>query len=258
VDSAAAAPLLLKHWQEGTRLAGLPPGLQPHSRQGAYDIAGQLGALKGSPVRGWKIAATSEAGQRHINVSGPLGGRIYADRLLGAGAIVPLGTNVMRVAEAEFAFTLGRDLPRRAAPYGREDVLDAVDGLCLSIEIPDSRYEDFTAVGADQLIADTACACWLVLSAPVAADWRGLDLAEHVVTGWRNGARVSSGFGKAALGDPILALQWMANEAASHCGGLRAGQFVTTGTCLKPFAIAPGDRIAADYGVLGRLDAAIA
>ena len=28
---------------------------------------------------------------------------------------------------------------------------------------------------------------------------------------------------------------------------------VSTGTCMKPLAIAPGDRVEADFGVLGRV-----
>jgi 2-keto-4-pentenoate hydratase len=36
---------------------------------------------------------------------------------------------------------------------------------------------------------------------------------------------------------------------------LRAGEIVTTGTCLVPLDIAPGDRVLMDFGVLGRVDA---
>ena len=64
--------------------------------------------------------------------------------------------------------------------------------------------------------------------------------------------------GKAALGDPRKALTWFVNEAATHCGGVQAGQFVTTGTCVIPYAIAPGDRIGVDYGALGTIEAEIA
>jgi 2-keto-4-pentenoate hydratase len=126
----------------------------------------------GSAIAGWKIAATSEAGQKHINVDGPIIGRILRSRLLSPGANVTLGDNIMRVAEAEFAFGFTQDLPARAAPYSEAEALAAVGSLHLSIEVPDSRYEDFTKVGAAQLIADTACACWLVLGPAVAMPWR--------------------------------------------------------------------------------------
>jgi 2-keto-4-pentenoate hydratase len=34
---------------------------------------------------------------------------------------------------------------------------------------------------------------------------------------------------------------------------LKAGQVVTTGTCVKPLAIAAGDRVEGDFGQLGRV-----
>ena len=72
---------------------------------------------------GWKIAATSDAGQKHIGVDGPLAGPLLANRVLENGATIPLDGNVMQVAEAEFAFRFRIGLPRRAHDYhaGRGD-----------------------------------------------------------------------------------------------------------------------------------------
>ena len=39
---------------------------------------------------GWKIAATSRAGQQHINVDGPLAGRLLADRAFESGCRIAL------------------------------------------------------------------------------------------------------------------------------------------------------------------------
>lgn len=257
-DLAAAAGLLLTQWTAATRVAELPAALRPTSRAEGYEAAAGVAERSGSSVAGWKIAATSEAGQKHINVDGPLAGRILRSKLLPPDAAVPLANNVMRVAEAEFAFGFARDLPPRATAYGLDEALDAVGSLHLSIEVPDSRYEDFTSVGAAQLIADTACACWLVLGPPLTDGWRDLDLSAHVVRGFVNGQLRSEGTGKAVLGGPLTALTWFVNEAARFCGGVKAGQFVTTGTCLVPMGIAPGDEVTADYGRLGSLSCRIA
>ena len=75
----------------------------------------------------------------------------------------------MRVAEAEFAFRMGVDLPPRPQPYSVDEVLAAVATLHPAIEVPDSRFDDFTIVGAPQLIADNACAHLFVLG-PAATD----------------------------------------------------------------------------------------
>lgn len=176
-----AARHLWTCWQEGARTAGLPDGCRPATREAAYRIATEVAILSKQDTVGWKIAATSEAGQKHINVDGPLAGRLLAKRVLAAGAAIPLGVNIMRVAEVEFAFRFGHSLPPRPAAYERSEVMAAVDGLHLSLEVPDSRYRDFTAVGAEQLIADTACACWLITAPSAYPEWRSIDLKRHRV-----------------------------------------------------------------------------
>ena len=253
----AAAGLLLGHWAETTRITALPEAFRPAMRQDGYAVAAAVARRSGSSVAGWKIAATSEAGQKHINVDGPLIGRILSTRLLTPGAVVTLGDNIMRVAEAEFAFGFARDLPPRGQPYSQAEALAAVGSLHLSNEVPDSRYQDFTKVGAAQLIADTACASWLVLGPSVEKPWRDIDLSAHAVKGFRNRQVVAEGTGKAVLGDPRKALTWFVNEAATCCGGVKAGQFVTTGTCVVPIAITPGDDVTIDYGALGTISCRI-
>jgi 2-keto-4-pentenoate hydratase len=252
-----AAELLLSNWAATTRITALPETCRPMTRQQGYEAAAAVARHSGSEVAGWKIAATSEAGQRHINVEGPIIGRILKRRLLPQGSSVALGDNIMRVAEAEFAFGFGKDLPPREMPYTMDESLDAVRSLHLSIEVPDSRFSDFTKVGAAQLIADTACASWLVLGPAITVPWRHIDLSAHIVKGLRNGTQVAEGTGKAVLGDPRKALTWFVNEAATYCGGVKAGQFVTTGTCIIPFGISPGDEVTIDYGELGTISASI-
>jgi 2-keto-4-pentenoate hydratase len=160
----------------------------------------------------------------------------------------------MKVAEAEFAFAMGRPLPKRDKIYGVAEVLDAVASLHPAIEVPDSRYQDFTRVGAEQLIADVACACWFVLGAAVRVDWRVRDLAMHGVTAYRNGAAAGKGSGANVLRDPRSALTWIANELSAYGDGLRAGDVVITGTCLTPVPVCAGDSVKAEFADFGALE----
>jgi 2-keto-4-pentenoate hydratase len=251
---AAAAAVLWRHWQNRTRIDELPPDCRPSDRAAGYSAQREIVKTAGQKVVGWKIAATSAAGQKHIGVDGPLAGPLLADRVLPNGACVPLDGNIMKVAEAEFAFTFGRALPRRAHPYSHEEVLAAVESLHPAIEVPDSRYNDFARVGAPQLIADTACACWFVLGQATTSDWRSRDLVSHVVTGYRNDQQTAVGSGANVLGDPRVALVWLVNELRVYGDGIAAGQFVTTGTCIPPVPIAPGDRVRTDFGEFGSVE----
>lgn len=103
------------------------------------------------------------------------------------GGRYQLGTNLMRVAELEFAFRMAVDLAPRARPYNEAEVLACVATLHHVIELPDCRYQDFEHVGASQLISDGACTDRFVLGPATDANWRGIDLAVHDVLGRLNG-----------------------------------------------------------------------
>ena len=249
---AEASKLLTNHWDRGAKLAMLPVALRPTTRRDGYAIQSRLDARSTSPLFGWKIAATSLNGQQHINVGGPLAGRILAERVAPDGGAVSLSGNLMRVAEAEFAFRFARDLTPSPRPYAVDEVLDAVATLHPAIELPDSRFADFVVAGESKQIADNACAHDFVLGEPTKADWRAIDLATHPVAIGLNGDR-HIGYGAAVLGDPRIALTWLVNELSGLDIAIKAGQVVTTGTCYLPLPIAPGDRFDADFGVLGQV-----
>jgi 2-keto-4-pentenoate hydratase len=249
-EIAAASRTISGHWRAGTKLATLEASQRPHGRKEGYAIQAEL--EKSGKLFGWKIAATSAAGQKHINVAGPMAGRILADTVIADGSTASMHGNEMRVAEPEFCFRMARDLPPGSSPYSVADVLDAVGTLHPAIEIPDSRFADFVGAGEAQLIADNACAHLFVLGAPTSADWRSRDLVEEkpVIT-LRDQTYV--GHGKNVLGDPRVALAWLVNELRELDITLRAGEVVTTGTCHPPLPIASGDRMEADFGVLGKV-----
>ena len=249
----AASRLLVSHWDNGTRLGAIPEVLRPQTRAEGYAVQSHVVDRSAAPLFGWKIAATSLAGQRHINVDGPMAGRLLAEKALAVGGTASLATSRMRVAEIEFAFRFGRELPPRAEPYGIAEVMDAVATLHPAIEIPDSRYDDFCAVGAPQLIADNACANLFVIGEASNDDWRDVDLAKHPVVGLVTGKSRHDGSGAAVLGDPRIALAWIANELSRLGIAMRPGQVVITGTCVTPISVEPGDEVTGDLGRFGRV-----
>lgn len=250
--AAGAAKTLLALWQSRGRCDALPADVRPASRSEGYAAQRALAALQGYAQFGWKIAATSVDGQRHIGVDGPLAGGLFADRVLSNGAAVTLDKNLMRVAEIEFAFRFARTLAPRAQPYTVDEVLDAVACVHPSIEVPDSRYEDFVTAGAPQLIADNACANLFVLG-PRADNWRGFDYVNEEIKVMLNGEPTGSGFGRNVLGDPCVGLTWLVNELSALGIACDQDQVVTTGTCRVPVTVKPGDRVDADFGVLGKV-----
>jgi 2-keto-4-pentenoate hydratase len=244
---AAASRTLNGHWRAGTKLGNLETAQRPLSREEGYAVQAEIERTSRHKLFGWKIAATSEAGQKHINVAGPMAGRILQETLIEDGGTAAMEGNEMRVAEPEFAFRMRIDLPPRPMEYSVGEVLAAVDTLHPAIEIPDSRFAEFVKAGEAQIIADNACAHLFVLGKAATANWRALDLVEEQpVISLR-------GHGRNVLGDPRVALAWLANELRGLGVTLKAGEVVTTGTCHPPLPIQSGDRMQADFGVLGKV-----
>jgi len=253
----SASQTLHDHWRAGTKLDAIDGWCRSSDRTEGYAIQAAIEKYSTTNLFGWKIAATSEAGQKHINVDGPMAGRILAETVIPDGGTASMAGNEMRVAEPEFAFRMRTDLPARSTPYTMQQVLDAVDTLHPAIEIPDSRFTDFVSAGAAQIIADNACAHLFVLGPATTSDWRARDLVEERPVTTLRGQQFT-GHGKNVLGDPRLALTWLANELRQLGATLKAGRVVTTGTCHPPLPIQTGDFCAVDFGALGKVSVGFA
>lgn len=249
-----AGIILWDAWQQGVAIRALPPEVRPLSRAEGYAVQSALEGRSSGPLFGWKLAATSLAGQRHIQVDGPIAGRLLRERARAPGARLSLACNRMAVAEPEFAFRMGRDLPPRITGYTVAEVVSAVASLHPAIEVPDSRFADFASAGEAQLIADNACAHEVVIGDAAPPEWRDVDLSTHRVVGRVSGVARSydrEGSGAAVLGSPIGALAWLVNELATQGWTLRRGQVVITGACTIPLEVEAGDEVLADFGAFG-------
>ena len=256
-QTTEAADTLWTLAQQGKTTDQLAPTCRPKTHAEGYAVQLAISQVAGKAVVGWKIAATSAAGQKHINASGPLVGSLLEGQVFRSGATITSAGNHMNVVEPEIAFVFGRDLAPQSTPYTQDEVMQAVSHLHTALELPSSRFTDFTKVGDAQLIADNACAHLFVLGSATLTNWRVLSLDHFPVRAEvtrKDGSNWSrEGSTHAVLGDPRIALTWMVNEITAQGVTLRKDQFVTTGTCMVPLEVSDGDQVAADFGVIGSI-----
>jgi len=250
-----AAQTIHRCWTQGEIVDYLEADYWPNTVEDGYAVQATLATLRGEPVVGWKIAATAVAGRAHINVDQPLAGRLYKSICHGDQVVLPFAGNRMAVAEAEFAFMLAENLPPKQTDYTEAEVASAIKSLHPGLEIPDSRFQDFTLPGTAGLIADNACAAHFVLGEAASEKFDPAMLADHPTALRINGEIVTTGFGSDALEGPLSALVWLANRLSQLGVGLKANQFVTTGVTGKPSPIARGDTVCADLGKYGSVTA---
>jgi 2-keto-4-pentenoate hydratase len=255
-DIQTGARLLAEARFNLRRLALLPVNVRPQTSDQAYACQDALSALMleryGGHAIGYKIACTNKIAQDLLH-TGPFHGRMFSALCFENGARIKADGFFMRVMEAEFAFRMARDLPSRAERFTRDEVAGAVEGVLPGIEIVDSRFNEWTTVGAESLIADNAChGAWV--KGKLVTDWSDRDLAAQEVQLSVNGKLVQTGNGAAVLGHPLNALLWLANALRSRGEALKAGQFITTGVTTDIYLAQPGDRVQADFGQIGTVE----
>lgn len=223
-----AARLLLSARRDPTqRLHSLPEVMRPKTEEQAYLVQRAVMAELGG-IGGWKVGSPGPDGP--VNCA-PL----PASGIQDSPGQVP-GSD--RLVEAEIAVRIGRNLPPRDAPYGREEVLAAIGSAHPAIEVLQSRYLDVAAVDPLSALADSSSHGALVVG-PAILDWQALDLAGEQMRLLVNGAEAKTATGNPA-GDMVRLLLWLANEGAHWAGGLLAGQVVTTGSWTGKDPVPPG------------------
>jgi 2-keto-4-pentenoate hydratase len=244
-----AARLLLAVRRGAPPLAALPVALAPQSLAEAYAIQHALLRELHADIAGWK-ASLSGAQE---GICAPLPASAVLDAPAYAALLRPPlpGPGPWSI-EAEVAFRLGRDLPPLSggARYDRETVCAAVASAHAVIEVISSRYLDDAAVPHLDRVADSYMNLLLVVG-PSCPAWTTLAIEALPLELRIDGVPVHQGRGGHPLGDPLLALVWIANHLGQLGRGLRGGEIVTTGSCSGVHAAHQGQTVSAWFKGLG-------
>jgi 2-keto-4-pentenoate hydratase len=248
IDRAAA--ILERARLSNTVIDGLPANVAPRNLADAYAVQDRLIERLGWETRGWFCACTNVEIQRMLSLAEPYCARLFARSLFASPATLRHDEYPPIVVESEFAFRLGQDLPARAEPYTRADVIAAVESVHPSIEVVAGYLRDWPKQNVFAVIADNGTDGALVYGSGV-KDWRRLDLPAIEVRLSVNGVETRRGSGRNILGDPMTAFVWLANARRKAGDGLKAGHIHNTGTATSIMPAGRGDRVVADFGPLG-------
>ncbi len=246
----------------GTPCAPVRDLVDPADVETAYRVQARLVAARtraGARRIGRKIGLTSPAVQAQLGVDSPDFGILLDDMLVGQDEPVAAGRLLQPRIEAEVAFVLAADLDD-VGPDGQGPDLAAVTAAVAvarpALEIVDSRIAGWDITLADT-VADNASSGLFVLGdaeVPLA----GLDTVGVQMEMARDGTVVSTGSGAACLGDPLLALQWLAHTSARLGDPLRAGEVVLSGALGPMVPVSPGETYTARLSGLGEVRAVFA
>ncbi len=242
VHMRAALESLMAARQGKVRPAGLEPKTAPKTFAEAYELQDALLAQLG-PVAGWKVGADSPTAE-------PFRAGLTASTLQLSPARLDRGRfNVIGV-EAEIIYTLAHDLPVRAEPYTRAEVLAAIGSVHAGIEVVDTRFAAWGIADRLSQTADQYNHGALIVGKGRAHGFE-LDPQSQMVQLDLNGQTVVRKAGGNSAGDAINLLIWLANGGAASQGGLGAGATITTGSWTGTLFTGPGTHVRASFDAIG-------
>ena len=239
-----AANLLLNARRTLCPMEQLPAKLVPTSMDEVYFVQDRMAQVLGA-IGGWKVGCATAEGEP-VFAPMPAAGIGPDNSTLGGGRL--------RGLEAEVAFLLGKDLPARATPYSREEVAAAVRSCHPAIEVLESGLVNPTdpALRMTQL-ADLQMHGSFVFG-PAMPEWQHIDFTKEAVTMAVDGVVRVERVGSNTAGDLLRLLPWLASGAAAQrTGGLKAGQWVTTGSWTGAEFGMSGSTADAHFSSLGRV-----
>jgi 2-keto-4-pentenoate hydratase len=222
------------------------------SVQDAYRIARygvEADIVDGAVPVGHKIGLTAVAVQRQLGVDTPDYGALLDTMEISDGTTLDPVNYIAPRVELELAFRLKS--PLRGPSVTADDVRAATESVQAAIELVDSRILDWRITLADT-VADRASSAGFVVGG-IQRSLDEIDVTTVAVELYRNEELVESGRSDAVLGDPCVAVAWLANALAEFGEVLEAGEIVLSGACTKMVSIAPGDTYRATYAGLGEL-----
>lgn len=243
-----AAAALARAEQTGSAIAPLRETYPDLGVVDAYEI--QLLNIRqrlaaGATIRGHKVGLSSKAMQEMMGVDEPDYGHLLSD--MHVTSPTSAGAYCTPRVEVEVAYILGKDLPGVGCTV--EDVLDATEYVAPAIELIDSRIVDWNILIGDT-IADNASSAGYILGEERVAP-RDIDLLNIEARLLCNGQQVAEGRSDAVLGDPTIAVAWLANKVASFGVTLEAGHVILPGSVHRAIDVHPGDAFEAVFDGLG-------
>ncbi|MGI4854205.1 MAG: 2-keto-4-pentenoate hydratase [Janthinobacterium lividum] len=238
------ADALLTARRTHTPIADLPPALAPASEAEAFAVQDMVAQAYGA-IGGWKIGAAGAAGE-------PFFAPMPASWMGENGSLFRGINHRLFGIEAEIAFQIGQDLPPSSLPYTREEVTAAISSCAPAIEILESAYIDPQAVSRPNMLADLQMHGGFV-AGPAVPRWQEIDWAKETIVLTVDGAIRYENTGTAPAGpDLVRLLLYLANEGAARTGGLKRGNWITTGSWSGLNWARPGAEAVAHFGRAGR------
>lgn len=196
---------------------------------------------------GWKTGFTVPADQQRLSLPSAMVGFLSRERCYRSGDHYRAAPGAVLLVEPEVALQMGADVPAGASAGQARAAIASYTAALELVDTTRSVDDDMEAILAGNLFHEGVV---LAESHLPARDYRRELLSISLRVNGREvrtlePARVPDDFSAIILA--------VANTLAAHGEQLKKDDWIITGAATQPVAVAVGDAIEVDMGVLGRL-----
>ncbi len=217
--------------------APVNPTAEPANHAEAYEAQRLTGERLGVPVAGWKVAD-------HPKI-GPIAAPIFGDVSLEEGATWPVAPGLG--VEIEVALWLNRDLP--TGTYSREAIAAAIESYAVGVELVRTRLID-PQRNLFAFLGDLMVNAGYVMGAPQKPMMDYAVPERRCLLSIGGQSRYDAPCAPPPL-DPLAVIAAWLTRADDQLGGLKAGQYVTTGSVCGIIPISHKGKARAEITGLG-------
>jgi 2-keto-4-pentenoate hydratase len=249
VDLQEVAERMLADYDARTpgQLVGEPLDLSTAQAYALQAETARLRERRGEKVIGYKVGCTSRPIQAQLGVNEPIFGRLFDTECQPSGVHLSSSRYANLAVEGEMAVRLSQDLAGES--LSADECRDAIALMFPVIELhhyvlpwawpPEQSLIASNGMNAGFVSAEAETRCSALASF---ANKLSIRINEVVVGAVEDAASLTC---------PIESLRWLAGRLAPFGLQLCKGQVILTGSPLRLFPVAPGDRIVVEAPPFG-------
>lgn len=207
------------------------------SMSDAYDIQRALVKEKliSDRIVGFKAGLTTHVAQSSLAINRPIFGVLLRSGDFSKNPAFSLKHFHHLTVEIELGFVTKQ--PIKKTIQSVEELKHYIGSVVPVIELPDIGFKNSHFNTIDLVANNTGFAAYLMDDKP---NWVNDDINSLTVTLFKNGAVVSQGQGKDALGDQWEALRWLVNQVLANGWTIDEGYLFITGALGEILPASPG------------------
>lgn len=210
------------------------------SHADAYKVQSNIAAETGA-IGAWKVGRGAPGAE-------PFWAPIFERDVMADGTNLARPSNDEVGIEVEIAFRLNDRIGQPGAD--NSDPRDFIASAHVVIETVESRLAAPLEAVETWKISDNLLNGGLVVG-PEIPNWRDINLESQHVQLEVDGTTKVDQKGSNPGGDPFKLLSWTLAQGKTHCGGLKTGQLLTTGSLSGLQFYPAGSQLTANYPDLG-------